>query len=140
MEIDVEKIGVKVQPLYGREVNSYRLDTSKVIRIRIWLFWKNQEYPLNYIGGGRVTISRELGISQEEARLLLISKLEGLLPTVEDMTLKNAVEKRIKYYTTFREIPFKCRKCKKEFVRTNKTQRYCPDCKKSYEEKLLQKR
>ena len=73
-------------------------DESRVRKVTPWLFWKNQEYPLNYIGRGAKSISEKLGISELEAYQLLIAKIEEKLPTIENLALKIALEERIKYY------------------------------------------
>lgn len=85
-----ENIGIKIEEQRRR----YK---TRGKGLRIWLFWKNVDYPFSFIGVGVNTITRSLGITKEEAEKLLIGKLEEVLPTLEDEQLKIAVKERINF-------------------------------------------
>lgn len=127
MKIDLAKIGIKVEPIYRRRGRYSQHDNNEIWKLRIWLFKRDEPYPFNYIGNGTKTICANLGISLKEAKKLLILKLRGLLPSVQDRDLKEKIEKRIRELEVG-TFPIKCNRCGEEFERTQNMQKNCETC------------
>lgn len=122
--MNTDNIGVKVE-YWGLNRKSGKLT------LRIWLFWKNKEYPLNFIGIGVSRVARRLGITEKEAKKLIAMKLTDFLVTVTDEDVRDAVEKRIALYkaeppkwkTELRTC--KLKSCMKQFYPRKHNQRFC---------------
>jgi len=97
--MEKSKIGIEVIPTYGFHTYTSHspndVDKDKIVRLTTWFFWKNKPYPLNHIGNGAISVSKNLGISLFDAQLLVIEKLEEILPTIENKVLKLAVERKL---------------------------------------------
>ena len=69
-------IGIKIQPIFEK-------DGVRVRMLKVWLFWEDKPYPLNFIGMGFESIARNLDISELQAIGLLILKLRPEKRVVE---------------------------------------------------------
>ena len=68
--------------------------------IRMYVYKKDVTYPFSFVGSSRYSMSKNLGIPQKEAGLLLIAKINEVLRSVEDAAIKDVLELRVKRIQT----------------------------------------
>lgn len=104
-----------------------KMDTRPRI-LRVWLFYKDGEYPFNYIGKGVSGVAKKLGINEQAAKDLLAEKFDELIAGTEDETVKTKLQKRLCVYRCVPpewKKPRKCIGCSKSYIPYFRTQHYC---------------
>ena len=123
--MNIDNIGIKIDR-WNLKKKTGNLSFS------VWLFWKNKEYPLNFIGRGVIGIAKQLAITQDEASKILIMKLNEFLVTVTDEEMKVAIEARLKKLRPPAwKTPRTCVGCNKPYISRHTWQKYCTsECRK----------
>ena len=115
-------------------LNPIGLRNSTFIRknrpIRMYVYKKEVAYPFSFVGSSSYLISKNLGIPQKEAGLLLIAKINEVLRSVEDAAIKDVLTLRVKRIQTAIEPtkPKKCVNCRQSFYPKRKRQQRCNKC------------
>jgi len=99
-------------------------------RIRIYVYKKDVAYPFSFVGSSSYLISKNLGIPQKEAALLLVAKISEVLRSVEDAAIKDELKRRVKRIQTAMKPkkPKKCVNCGQSFYPKRKRQQRCNKC------------
>lgn len=139
--LDISKIGIRFEP------HDFVAEVPANTRVfKIWLYWKNQDYPFCYIGTLSSVIAENLGISEKEAKVLILKLLEESLPLAienEDKELAEYIEWRIREFKPRAPIPKRmCRNkgCNTVFQPKNIAHVYCEKCHDAYYGKKPQAR
>lgn len=82
-------IGIKIQPTFEK-------DGVRIRMLKVWLFWEDKPYPLNFIGMGFKSIARNLNISELQAIGLLILKLKPEIKNIGNPSVREKAEFRLK--------------------------------------------
>ena len=83
-------VGIKIQPIFEK-------DGVKIKMLKVWLYWKDKPYPLNFIGMGYESIARNLNISEPQAIRLLILKLKPEISNIGNPSVREKAELRLKH-------------------------------------------
>jgi len=83
-------IGIRIKPIFEK-------DGVKIKMLKVWLFWKDKPYPLNFIGMGCESIGRNLDISELQAIKLLILKLKPEIKNMGNPSVREKAELRLKH-------------------------------------------
>ena len=115
-------------------LNPIGLRNSTLIRknrpIQIYVYKKDVAYPFSFVGSSSYLISKNLGIPQKEAGLLLIAKINEVLRSVTDAAIKDKLQRKVKQIQTTIEPtkPKKCVNCGQSFSPKRKRQQRCNKC------------
>jgi len=85
-----KNIGIKIQPIFEK-------DGVRVRMLKVWLFWEDKPYPLNFIGMGCESIARNLDISELQAVRLLILKLKPEIKNIGNPSVREKAELRLRH-------------------------------------------
>jgi hypothetical protein len=87
--LNPKDVGLKIQPIYEK-------DGVKIRMLKIWLYWKDKPYPLNFIGMGYESVARNLDISELQAIKLLIRKLKSEINNIGNPLVREKARSRLK--------------------------------------------
>ena len=98
--------------------------------IQIYVYKKDVAYPFSFVGSSSYLISKNLGIPQKEAGLLLVAKIEEVLRSVENGETRDKLKRRVKRIQTAMKPkkPKKCVNCGQRFSPKRKRQQRCNKC------------
>jgi len=85
-----KNIGIKIQPIFEK-------DGVRIRMLKVWLFWEDKPYPLNFIGMGYESIARNLNISELQAVRLLILKLKPEIKDIGNPSVREKAELRLRH-------------------------------------------
>ena len=85
-----KNIGIRIQPIFEK-------DGVRVRMLKVWLFWEDKPYPLNFIGMGCESIARNLDISELQAIKLLVLKLKPEIVNIGNPSVRDKAELRLRH-------------------------------------------